>query len=94
MLEITLSGSNWETANDFYAALLPSLGAPDWHGRNLDGLRDSITGGDINAVNPPLTIRISGIDQMSLDCKALVYHFAAMVSEARAEGYVVEVVFL
>ena len=24
--------------HDFYAALLPALGAPDWHGRNLDGL--------------------------------------------------------
>ncbi len=38
MLEIILSGAHWTAPDDFYKALLPSLGAPDWHGHNFDAL--------------------------------------------------------
>jgi RNAse (barnase) inhibitor barstar len=92
MLEITLSGAHWTAPDDFYNALLPSLGAPDWHGHNLDALWDSITGGDINAVNPPFRVKIAGVDQMPLNCKDLVDRFAALISEARAGGHAVEIV--
>jgi RNAse (barnase) inhibitor barstar len=91
MQQITLSGEHWTTPYDFYHDLLRSLGAPNWHGHNLDALWDSITGGDINQVNPPFRVTISGIDVMSPNCKILVGRFAAMVSDARAKGYVIEI---
>lgn len=33
---IELDASGWTKPLDFYLALLPQLGAPDWHGLNLD----------------------------------------------------------
>ena len=94
MQEITLSGAQWSTPDDFYNALLPSLGAPEWHGHNLDALWDSITGGDINLVNPPFMVSITGVRQMPVNCKALVDKFVALISEARSAGYAVEIVCL
>lgn len=75
MQEIALSGAHWTTPNDFYEALLPRLGAPDWDGHNLGALWDSITGGDLHSVNPPFRIQISGLDVMPSECKALVDRF-------------------
>jgi hypothetical protein len=48
---IDLDASNWKTIDDFYDALLPELGAPDWHGHNANALNDSVIWGGINAVN-------------------------------------------
>jgi RNAse (barnase) inhibitor barstar len=92
MQEIVLSGAHWTTPDDFYKALLPHLGAPDWHGHNLDALWDSIIGGDINLVNPPFRIQINGIGVMPSDCKALVDRVVALISNAKAQGVTVEIV--
>jgi ribonuclease inhibitor len=92
MQEIVLSGANWAALDDFFNALLTSPGAPDWHGHNLDALWDAIRGGDINDVNPPLRVSIDGVDQMAPSCKALVDRFVTLMTHARAEGVLVEVV--
>ena len=49
MPTLLLDGARWKTADDFYNAFLEAVGAPPWHGRNFNALRDSIAGGDINA---------------------------------------------
>jgi hypothetical protein len=59
VIELDASGRN--KPEDFYNALLPEPGAPDWHGHNLNALNGSVIWGGINAVNPPLTIRIRGL---------------------------------
>ena len=41
---------------DFYDTFLPQVSAPEWHGRNLDALADSVITGDINQIEPPYTI--------------------------------------
>jgi RNAse (barnase) inhibitor barstar len=51
--------------DDFYNALLPALGAPQWHGHNLDALNDTIGGDDINDVKLPFHIRIVNIATLS-----------------------------
>jgi RNAse (barnase) inhibitor barstar len=86
MREIVLDGSSWRSVEDFYAALLPALGAPDWHGHNLDALNDSLGGGDLNQVNPPLAITISGIYAMAPDAERVVRSFAALADALAAEG--------
>lgn len=60
MQTIDLDASKWKTYGDFYDALLPAIGAPKWHGQNLNALVDSMIWGGINAVEPPYTIKISG----------------------------------
>lgn len=57
---IQLDATKWTTYDDFYNALLPSIGAPEWHGRNLNALVDSMIWGGINAVKPPYAVKISG----------------------------------
>lgn len=57
MKVITLDAVAWASPDDFYSALLPQLGAPVWHGRNLNALDDSLGGGSINALEPPLKSR-------------------------------------
>jgi RNAse (barnase) inhibitor barstar len=57
---IRLDASAWRSQNDFYSALLPELGAPAWHGRNLDALEESLRDGDINAVEPPFRVVVTG----------------------------------
>jgi RNAse (barnase) inhibitor barstar len=91
MVEIVVTGTSWLTKEDFYTSLLTSVGAPDWHGHNLDALRDSIIGGDINQVNLPLAFRIVDIDAMSDECLAVVTQFATMISEAKNEGFAVDI---
>jgi len=89
--EIRLDGGFWQTADDFYVAYLTAVGAPDWHGRNLDALWDSLTGGDINRRNPPFRVRIAGFAHMANNARQMVERFVAVVEEAKAAGHAVEV---
>lgn len=87
MQRIVLDGVAWQTGNDFYAALLDALGAPAWHGHNLDAINDSFTSGDINRVNPPFAIRIVGSDRMGPQARAMVTRFCEHIDGLRAEGH-------
>ena len=88
--EMILSAAGWKTADEFYTAFFDAVGAPSWHGRNLDALWDSIRSGGINRVNPPFRIRISGLRQTSAECSQLIDRFAQLIEEARAEGIKVD----
>ncbi len=55
---IRLDARGWQQREDFWAALLPALGTPDWHGPNLDALYDGLVAGE-NRVPPPLTVEIA-----------------------------------
>jgi RNAse (barnase) inhibitor barstar len=66
---IDLDAHQWKTALDFYEALLSALGAPRWHGRNINALIDSMIYGGINEIEPPLTIRITGTENLPADAR-------------------------
>ena len=89
--EIVLAAAGWKTPDDFYAAFLGAVGAPPWHGRNLDALWDSISAGDINRINPPYRIRITGISDMAEECKHLLDRFTALIRQAKDEGSSIEI---
>ena len=69
MRNIELDAKNWTSAVDFYSALLSSIGAPEWHGRNIDALVDSMIWGGINRVEPPYTVQIRGVEQLPGDVR-------------------------
>ena len=92
MQEIILDAATWETHEDFYAALLVAVGAPDWHGHNLDALNDSLRGGDLNRVNPPFRVRIIGADNLPDDCEQVLARFADLAFDLRARGTIVDLV--
>ena len=81
---IRLDASEWQSPDDLYSALLPKLGAPDWHGRNLDALFDSLSGG-INRLEPPFEVEIVGAGQLSPDMKVFVDKVASVFEDAHAE---------
>jgi RNAse (barnase) inhibitor barstar len=91
---IALNASRWEKSSDFYDAYLAAVGAPEWHGRNLDALWDSLTGGDINQRNPPFNIQITGTGQMSDAAREMVKRFEALIIEARGVGPWVDIELL
>ena len=65
MKELTLNGAEWRTRDDVYDNFFQAVGAPDWHGRNFNALRDSITTGSINAVEVPYRVVIQNYDKIS-----------------------------
>ena len=36
--ELVLNGADWATIEDVYNAFFRAVGAPEWHGHNLDAL--------------------------------------------------------
>ena len=85
MTLIELDASGWSRAEHFYAALLPALGAPAWHGRNLDALYDSLFGGGINEVQPPLRVNVIGVDCLSEEMRAFLRKVEVLFADGRAE---------
>lgn len=86
MKEIILNGENWQTKNDFYLAFFEAVGAPDWHGRNLDALDDSIGTGNINKIDLPYKIIITGFNKMGEQAKQIVNDFESLVKDLQSEG--------
>jgi RNAse (barnase) inhibitor barstar len=79
---IALDARGWRTRADFFAALLPELGAPDWVGGNLDALYDSLAGN--NAVRGPYRVAIAHADAMPAELRAYVERAVPVFDDARA----------
>ena len=79
---IELDASYWKTIAEFYRALLDQLGAPEWHGRNVNALVDSMVYGDLNRVDPPLTVMITKLHSAGIEVQAeLRVAIGALVSQ-------------
>jgi len=62
MRTIELNAFGWKHALDFYDALLAALGAPEWHGRSVNALADTMIWSDeINAVKPPYVVKVANL---------------------------------
>lgn len=91
MKELVLNGAGWATKDDVYNAFFRAVGAPDWHGRNLDALADSISGGSINQVEVPYRLVIKNYDKVGSAAKQMTDSFIALVQELAAAGCPVEI---
>lgn len=67
---IELDASDWITSLDFYDALLGLLKAPDWHGRSINALIDSMIYGEINEVEPPLLVRVTHLSKAGFEARS------------------------
>ncbi len=83
MTEICLNAADWHDEDDFYNGLLPALGAPLWHGHNLDALNDTIGGDDINDVKLPFHIRIVNIAALSSEMLAFLKEVDELITDLR-----------
>lgn len=66
---IKLDAAQWKSIDDFYDTMLAALEAPNWHGRNVNALVDSMWGGSINGIEPPYTIWIVGTKALPLEIR-------------------------
>ncbi len=82
---IELDATGWRRPEHFYRALLPALGAPNWHGHNLDAINDSIFEGGINAVEPPFRIVVTGTSHVNEKMQEFLRKVAGLFDAARAE---------
>lgn len=79
-----MDASTWSSQDDFFSALLPELGSPDWHGYNLNVLWDSITS-DINDVGPPFRIIVRHASDLPADMAALFEQVSSVFADARSQ---------
>lgn len=91
MRELVLNGADWATKDDVYNAFFCAVGAPEWHGRNLDALADSISGGSINQVEVPYRLVIKSYDRIGPDAKPMADKFIDLVHELATDGCPVEI---
>jgi RNAse (barnase) inhibitor barstar len=91
MTELVLNGAEWTTKGDVYDGVFRVVGAPEWHGRNLDALADSISGGSINQVEVPYRLVIKGYDRIGPIAKPMADSLINLVHELAAEGCPVEI---
>jgi RNAse (barnase) inhibitor barstar len=89
--ELLLDGAGWKTKDDVYDAFLSAVGAPEWHGRNLDALADSISGGSINRVEVPYKVVIKSYDKIAPQAKEMTDRFINLIRELSAAGCSVEI---
>ena len=82
---IELDATRWRTALDLYDDLLPALGSPEWHGRNINALIDSMIWGGINAVEPPYVVVALNAANLSKDAREEIELLRAALIEAREE---------
>ena len=71
---------------DVYSPFFHALGAPEWHGRNLDALADSISCGSINHVEVPYRLAFKSYDRIGPHAKAMTDRFINLVHELTTCG--------
>lgn len=85
MKHILIDVSECQTPDAFYMALLSKLGAPGWHGHNLDALWDSLTDGDINEITPPFCVEVRGRERVPAELASLLTRVQSLFEEAKAD---------
>lgn len=85
MKVISLDASTWRSAQDFYNAVLPELGAPKQHGTNINALVESMVWGGINKLDPPYKIEIMNTGSLPTCVMDEIRAIADFTIESRAE---------
>lgn len=89
--EIVLDARNWKSQDDFYDSFFRAVGAPGWHGRNLNALRDSISVGRINAIEVPYELRLKNFSSLGAEVRKVVGAFIQLINELHDAGLPVDI---
>jgi len=80
---VQIDASHWKNVLDFYDALLAALGAPHWHGRNINALIDSMVYGNINAIEAPYKIQVTGTAHIPAEVQQELTFVVLAIGEAQ-----------
>ena len=83
---IVLNATGWAGAEDFYTNFLTQVGAPEWHGHNLDALEESIRDSDINEINVPYSIVLTGTSRATPEFQQWLVGLRELVDDLIRNG--------
>ncbi|MGD0634408.1 MAG: hypothetical protein ABSA13_09055 [Beijerinckiaceae bacterium] len=82
---IALDAAKWKSGLDFYKAILPAIGAPEWHGTSVNALVDSMIWGNFNTVSPPYIVEIRSTKNLPAEIMQELTWAREDIIEARNE---------
>ena len=91
MKQISLDAAKWQSKNDVYSSFFQAVGAPDWHGRNLDALNDSIANGSINKIEVPYRLVIKNYGNVGDGARQMADDFIDLIRDIASRGCPVEI---
>lgn len=91
MQEIMLDGSAWRNPDDLYDSFFRAVGAPSWHGRNFDAVRDSVETGQINQIEVPYRILIINFNRIAPGALQIASDFVSLIRMLSENGCPVEI---
>jgi RNAse (barnase) inhibitor barstar len=89
--EIVLDAKNWRGPDDLYDSFFQAVGAPTWHGRNFNALRDSISVGRINTIEVPYLLRINNFSSIWPGARSVAEDFVRLINELHNSGCPVDI---
>lgn len=81
----------WTSRDDMYLSFFEAVGAPPWHGKNLDALWDSVRGGQINKIEVPYRLVLKNYAALSPLLKNDADRFIGVIREAAEDGVPVDI---
>jgi RNAse (barnase) inhibitor barstar len=91
MRELVMDAASWKTKDDLYLSFFRAVGAPAWHGKNLDALRDSVGAGQINRIEVPYRLVLKNYARVRPAVRADAEDFIDVIRTLAAEGVPVEI---
>ena len=92
MRELVIDAKDWIEPDDVYDLFFRAVGAPPWHGRNFNALRESITQSGINAVQAPYMIRVKNYSSLGDGARVAARDFIDLIRELHESGCPVDIV--
>ena len=89
--EVLLNAEYWNSPDDLYDAFFAAVGAPSWHGRNFNALRDSIGTGQVNSIDVPYCIVLRNSAKVGAGAEQITKSFIDLVRELKSGGVPVEI---
>ncbi len=89
--ELVMNAVAWTSRDDMYSSFFEAVGAPPWHGKNLDALWDSFRGGQINKIEVPYRLVFKNYGALSASLKNDAERFIGVIREAAEDGVPVDI---
>jgi hypothetical protein len=91
MRELLMDGGGWKAPDDVYDAFFQAVGAPSWHGRNFNALRDSIGVGRVNKIDVPYIIRLKNYSSIGPGARGTATDFIELINQLRESGCAIDI---
>jgi RNAse (barnase) inhibitor barstar len=86
MREVVLDAAGWTCPDDVYNSFFLAVGAPNWHGRNFNALRDGIAAGQINELEVPYRLVVVNYQAAQPGAIPMAEDFFSLIRELEGEG--------